>query len=58
MKNLMKLSMVLVIAALAFSSCNCFKKMAKNRAEIAMGATRIEDKGVLKIDVSGSSGNF
>lgn len=27
-------------------------------SEIAMGATRIEDKGVLKIDVSGSSGNF
>lgn len=27
-------------------------------SEIAMGATRIEDKGVLKIDVVGSSGNF
>ncbi len=34
MKNLMKLSMVLVVAALAFSSCNCFKKMAKNRDEV------------------------
>ena len=34
MKNLMKLSVVLVAAALAFSSCNCFKKMAKNRDDI------------------------
>ena len=34
MKNLMKLSVVLVAAALAFSSCNCFKKMAKNRDEV------------------------
>ena len=33
MKNLMKLSVVLVAAALVFSSCNCFKKMAKNRDE-------------------------
>ncbi|MDE6445701.1 MAG: hypothetical protein K2L06_02415 [Alistipes sp.] len=30
----MKLSIVLVAAALAFSSCNCFKKMAKNRDEV------------------------
>ena len=30
----MKLSVVLVAAALAFSSCNCFKKMAKNRDDI------------------------
>ena len=34
MKNVMKLSIVLVAAALAFSSCNCFKKMAKNRDEV------------------------
>ncbi len=34
MKNFMKLSVVLVAGALAFSSCNCFKKMAKNRDEV------------------------
>ena len=28
MKNLMKLSVVLVAAALVFSSCNCFKKIS------------------------------
>ncbi len=39
MKNFMKLSMVLVVAALAFSSCNCFKKMAKNRDEINLTVT-------------------
>ena len=36
MKNLMKLSVVLVAAALAFSSCNCFKKMAKNREDVKL----------------------
>lgn len=36
MKNLFKLSAVLVVAALAFSSCNCFKKMAKNRDELKL----------------------
>ena len=36
MKNLMKLSIVLVAAAMAFSSCNCFKKMAQNRDEIKL----------------------
>lgn len=39
MKNLMKLSTVLVVAALAFSSCNCFKKMAKNRDDIKLTVT-------------------
>lgn len=34
MKNFMKLSLVLAAAALVFSSCNCFKKMAKNREDI------------------------
>ena len=34
MKKLMKLSMVLAVAALAFTSCNCFKKMAKNRDDV------------------------
>ena len=35
----MKLSVVLVAAALAFSSCNCFKKMAKNRDDINLTVT-------------------
>ena len=39
MKNLIKMSMVLAVAALAFSSCNCFKKMAKNRDEINLTVT-------------------
>lgn len=39
MKKFMKLSMVLVAAALAFSSCNCFKKMAKNRDDIKLTVT-------------------
>jgi len=39
MKNLLKLSFVLVVAALAFSSCNCFKKMARNRDEVKVTVT-------------------
>lgn len=34
MKNLLKMGLVLMAGALVFSSCNCFKKMAKNRDEI------------------------
>ena len=34
MKNLIKLSLVLAIAALALSSCNCFKQMAKYRDDV------------------------
>ena len=36
MKKLMKLSMVLAVAALAFTSCNCFKKMAKDRDDVQL----------------------
>lgn len=39
MKNLLKLSVVLVAASLVFSSCNCFKKMAKNRDDINLTVT-------------------
>ena len=39
MKNIMKLSVVLVAATLAFSSCNCFKKMAQNRDDIQLTVT-------------------
>jgi len=36
MKNLLKMGLVLMAGALVFSSCNCFKKMAKNRDEIQL----------------------
>lgn len=36
MKKLMRLSMVLVAASLAFTNCNCFKKMAKNREDVKL----------------------
>ena len=39
MKNLMKLSVVLVVVAMAFSSCNCFKKMAKNQDEVQLSTS-------------------
>ncbi|MEG2613922.1 MAG: hypothetical protein RR996_02650, partial [Alistipes sp.] len=39
MKKLMKLSMVLVIVAMAFSSCNCFKKMARNQNDVKLTCT-------------------
>ena len=39
MKNLMKLSVVLVAASLALSSCNCFKKMAQNRDDVQLTVT-------------------
>lgn len=39
MKNLFKLSVVLVAAALVFTSCNCFKKMAKHREDIQLTCT-------------------
>lgn len=39
MKNLMKLSVVLVAVSMTLSSCNCFKKMAKNRDEVNLTVT-------------------
>ncbi len=39
MKKLMKLSVVLVAASLALSSCNCFKKMAQNREDVNLTVT-------------------
>ena len=39
MKNIMKMGLVLMAAALTFSSCNCFKKMAKNRDDIQFTCT-------------------
>ena len=39
MKNLMKMTMILAVASLAFSSCNCFKKMAKNQDQVTLTCT-------------------
>ena len=36
MKRLLKVTMVLAVAAFAFTSCNCFKKMAKNEGQVAV----------------------
>ena len=39
MKNLFKMSLVLTMAVVLFSSCNCFKKMAKNRDDVQLVCT-------------------
>ncbi len=39
MKNLFKMSLVLTMAVVLFSSCNCFKKMAKNREDVQLTCT-------------------
>lgn len=39
MKNLLKSLMVVAVSVLAFSSCNCFKKMAQNRDDIKLTVT-------------------
>lgn len=55
MKNLFKLSVVLVAASLAFSSCNCFKKMAKHQDEVNVTCTPeilALNNGVVAADVT------
>ena len=55
MKNLFKLSVVLVAASLAFSSCNCFKKMAKHQDEVNVTCTPeilALNNGVVAADVN------
>ena len=39
MKNLFKMTLVLVAAALTLTGCDCFKKMAKNRSELTITCT-------------------
>ena len=54
MKNFMKLSLVLVVAVL-FASCNCFKKMAKNQDEVKVTATPevlALNNGVVPVDIN------
>ncbi|MBQ5638203.1 MAG: hypothetical protein IIV06_04025, partial [Alistipes sp.] len=51
----MKLSVVLVAAALAFSSCNCFKQMGKNQDEVKVTCTPevlVLNNGVVAADVN------
>ena len=56
MKKLMKLSMVLAVAALAFTSCNCFKKMAKNRDDVQLTVAPeilTLNNGIVAADIGG-----
>ena len=39
MKKMMKLSLVLAAATLAFSSCNCFKQMAQHKDDVKLTCT-------------------
>ena len=39
MKNLLKMTLVLAVAALTFTGCHCFKKMAKNPSAITVTCT-------------------
>ena len=39
MKNLFKMTLILAAAALTFTGCNCFKKMAKNPSAITVTCT-------------------
>ena len=39
MKNLFKMSVMLTIAVLTLTGCNCFKKMAKNQDEVQLTCT-------------------
>lgn len=55
MKNLFKFSMVLAAAALVFTGCNCFKKMAKNREDVQITCTPevlTLNNGVVAADIS------
>ncbi|MEE1099745.1 MAG: hypothetical protein UHY58_07470 [Alistipes sp.] len=55
MKNIMKLGLVLMAGALIFSSCNCFKKMAKNREDIQISCNPevlVLNNGKVEADVT------
>lgn len=57
MKNLFKVSVVLVMAAMAFSSCNCFKKMAKHQDEVSIVCTPevlVLNNGKVAADITAS----
>lgn len=55
MKNFMKLGLVLMAASLLFSSCNCFKKMAKYRDDVKVSVTPeilTLNNGIVAADIS------
>mgnify|MGYP001178019246 FL=1 len=55
MKKLMKLSLALAVASLAFSSCNCFKKMAKNMDDVKLTCTPevlVLNNGTVSADIN------
>ncbi|MEG1672413.1 MAG: hypothetical protein RR298_02685 [Alistipes sp.] len=51
----MKLSMLLVLVAMTFSSCNCFKKMARNQDDVKLTCTPevlILNNGIVAADIN------
>lgn len=55
MKNLLKATSVLAVALLVFSSCNCFKKMAKHQDEVSLKCTPevlVLNNGVVAADIT------
>ena len=55
MKNVFKLMAIVAVASLAFSSCNCFKKMAKNQDEVNITCTPdvlVLNNGKVEADVT------
>ena len=51
----MKLSLLLVVVALTFSSCNCFKKMAKNSDDVSLTCAPevlVLNNGVVAADIT------
>ena len=55
MKNLFKVSAVLAVAVLALTSCNCFKKMAKNQDSVKVACTPevlVLNNGTVEADVT------
>ncbi len=54
MKNLFKMSLVLTVAVVLLSGCNCFTKMAKNRNEVQLTCTPevlVLNNGVVDADI-------
>ncbi len=55
MKNILKLMAVVVVASLALTGCNCFKKMAKNQDEVKVTCTPdvlVLNNGKIEADIT------
>ena len=55
MKNLLKSTSILALAVLTLSSCNCFKKMAKNQDQVNIKCTPevlVLNQGVVAADIT------